>query len=301
MNVRKVETSRQLVARRMFLGSCSAAGGLATLASIKTAYSQESTEKDEEGSDKESIEKVDKLATRFADSTTFTIGDASHSRELHFENKAILRWSNPTAGKVFGADYVVVEKGVPRAYLSIYQWFSPYTDATSEMSSLTTEPISALRDQRKYWATTVPGTAFEKFTGAMAPASSANQRKSQMNKLASRFEFELTDTRGEKSGVKRQLRMLPKPVYQYQSQDPNVLDGAIFAFVEGTDPEALVTIQAEKEQEAFVYRYALIRRNSDDMSAKLDGVSVWHVPAVEAWKRNDQPYYQGDLNDIKAK
>jgi hypothetical protein len=253
------------------------------------------------GADKESIALVDQLATKFSETTKFKIGDADHSRQLEFVNKAILRWSNPTAGKVFGADYVIVEKGIPRAYVSVYRWFHPYTDATSELSSLATEPISAHRDEKKYWATKVPGAAYEKFADAPAPASSPSQRRSQMNALAERFEFELTDTRGEKAGVKRQLRRLPKPVYQYQSQDPTVLDGAIFAFVEGTDPEALVTIQAEKEKDGFVYRYALIRRNSDDMSAKLDGVVSWHVPAVEAWKRNDLPYYQGDLNDLKGK
>ncbi len=302
--MRKVNVTHSL-SRRIFLRSCSTAGGLALLAHAEIVRSQESTAREakseDEQSDKESIEQVDKLATKFSEITTFKIGDAGHSRELHFENKAILRWSNPTAGKVFGADFVVVERGVPRIYLSVYRWFSPYTDATSELSSLSSEPISAHRDQKKYWATNVPGAAYELFADAPTPAASPTQRRSQMNALAERFEFELTDTRGQKAGVKRQLRRLPKPVYQFQSKDPNVLDGAIFAFVEGTDPEALVTIQAEKQKDAFVYRYALIRRNSDDMSAKLDGVVVWHVPAIEAWKRNDLPYYQGDLNDLKGK
>jgi hypothetical protein len=32
--------------------------------------------------------------------------------------------------------------------------------------------------------------------------------------------------------------MLNQPVFRYNSQNPDLLDGAMFAFVEGTDPEA---------------------------------------------------------------
>ena len=48
-----------------------------------------------------------------------------------------------------------------------------------------------------------------------------------------------------------ELRLLPKPLYRYESTDPEVLDGAVFALVSsaGTDPEIILLIEARKTPE----------------------------------------------------
>lgn len=45
-----------------------------------------------------------------------------------------------------------------------------------------------------------------------------------------------------------ELRLLPQPLYRYESTDPAVLDGTVFAFVTsaGTDPEVILVIEARK-------------------------------------------------------
>ena len=45
-----------------------------------------------------------------------------------------------------------------------------------------------------------------------------------------------------------ELRLLPQPLYRYESTDPEVLDGAVFAFVTsaGTDPEVILVLEARK-------------------------------------------------------
>ena len=42
-----------------------------------------------------------------------------------------------------------------------------------------------------------------------------------------------------------ELRLLSQPIYRYESTDPDVLDGALFAIVTsaGTDPEAILLIE----------------------------------------------------------
>jgi hypothetical protein len=42
-----------------------------------------------------------------------------------------------------------------------------------------------------------------------------------------------------------QLRLLTTPVYRYSAETQGVLDGAIFAFTQGTNPEVLLLIEAE--------------------------------------------------------
>jgi hypothetical protein len=39
---------------------------------------------------------------------------------------------------------------------------------------------------------------------------------------------------------------LAQPLFRYESIDPDLVDGALFAFVTSTDPEALLVIEARK-------------------------------------------------------
>ena len=45
-----------------------------------------------------------------------------------------------------------------------------------------------------------------------------------------------------------ELRLLPQPLYRYESTDPDVLDGALFTLVSsaGTDPEIILLLEARK-------------------------------------------------------
>ena len=45
---------------------------------------------------------------------------------------------------------------------------------------------------------------------------------------------------------REELRLLPKPLYRYEPKAGPVIDGAVFAFVMGTDPESLLLIEAVK-------------------------------------------------------
>ena len=50
------------------------------------------------------------------------------------------------------------------------------------------------------------------------------------------------------TGRQWELRLLPQPLYRYESTDPGVPDGAVFAFVTsaGTDPEVILVVEARK-------------------------------------------------------
>ena len=61
-----------------------------------------------------------------------------------------------------------------------------------------------------------------------------------MRRLARQFSASVND---DKFG-RQQLRLLSKPLYSYGKAGSQVLDGAIFAFAKGTNPEVLVLIEA---------------------------------------------------------
>lgn len=95
-----------------------------------------------------------------------------------------------------------------------------------------------------------------------------------MKDLARRFSCRLTgDADGE------QLRLLPRPLYRYQTNRDNLIDGALFAFVQGTDPEVVLVLEATRRDKRSEWRYALTRLSMATLEADLDGKSMWAVPA----------------------
>ena len=89
-----------------------------------------------------------------------------------------------------------------------------------------------------------PGIQFAPIAGAPPPARSAPQRLAQIAALAHEFSARTRDH----TGRQWELRLLPQPLYRYESTDPGVPDGAVFAFVTsaGTDPEVILVVEARK-------------------------------------------------------
>ena len=55
------------------------------------------------------------------------------------------------------------------------------------------------------------------------------------------------------------LRMLPHPIHRYSSEKHGIADGAIFAFGQGTNPEAIVQTEAIKTDHGMRWRCAVSR------------------------------------------
>lgn len=72
------------------------------------------------------------------------------------------------------------------------------------------------------------------------------------------------------------------------------LDGAIFSFVRGTDPELLLLIEAHKVDNAFAWKYAFAPMNSFEFFAQHRDREVWHKPQIASpWQNTrdpDKPY-----------
>ena len=135
-----------------------------------------------------------------------------------------------------------------------------------------------------------PGIELAPIPGAPAPGRAAPQRLSQMRMLTHDFSASTKDPRGERW----KLRLLPQPLYRYDSTDPEVLDGALFAFVTsaGTDPEALLLIEARQRTHAdgLVWHYAIARFTDQQLWVRHKGKEVFTAPSI---------VYQARLQDPK--
>lgn len=211
-------------------------------------------------------EEVSRLAVAKARELQVLSGESrTVAAKLHAE--PLLRWSNPTAGSVHGEVFLWTIDSRPIAIASIYRWYHPFKDSTAELVSVAPFGIEASANRETHWDTKHPGIKFGDLAGAPKPAESANGRLVQMRALARRFRAELVDTRGGDE-VGRELRLLNQPAHRYACPSDKVLDGSLFAFVEGTDPEAWIILEAIESSSGPQWRYALARMNRDALQIK---------------------------------
>jgi hypothetical protein len=102
-----------------------------------------------------------------------------------------------------------------------------------------------------------------------------------MKALADRFAVTMTGWKADKSD-REELRLLPKLLYRYEPSgaagpDAGWIDGGVFAFVQGTDPEAVLMLEASRAKRPFYWQYAFARATSGGLEARLDKTVVWEV------------------------
>jgi hypothetical protein len=245
-------------------------------------------------------EEVGRLAPAQARELKVLSGE-SRTVEAKLRAEPLLRWSNPTAGSVHGEVFLWTIDSRPIAIASIYRWYHPFKDSTVELVSLTQHGIEASQGRRTRWDAKNSGIRLSDLPDAPAPEESAGARLIQMRALARRFRAELTDTRsGDQVG--RELRMLNQPVYRYASPSEKVIDGALFAFVEGTDPEAWIILEAAETDSGPKWRFALARMNRDALQIKdRDRVAAQWEFLRDTWSDPTTSYVTFNFNPASLK
>ncbi len=199
---------------------------------------------------------VTKMALETAQSCNVVRDDASGAR-LKLHPSPILRWSNPTVGSVYGEVFVWTNGDRPEVVASCYHGFVPAWGSTLELHSLSDSGLTMANRGNTFWSPREAGIAFKLLPEAPPPAATPSARLRQLRALARSFAAVLVDSRtGDLTGVERRLRLLEQPVYQYENQVGQPHDGALFAFVEGTDPEVWLIIETRMsgDQERLAFR-----------------------------------------------
>lgn len=205
--------------------------------------------------------------TKVADAEHFFLGP--DRIPLKFEREPVLRWPNPTRGIPDGATFVWTLDGRPEAIGCVLSQNCMWHD----FHSLSSSKLVAEYNGRAIWQTQKAGIEFAIFPKAPQPADSTVKRLLQMKELARRFACRLSN-----GGNGEELRLLPRPIYRYQVDRADLMDGALFAYVVGTDPEVVLVLEAARHDGESQWQYALSRRTPGALEADLDGQRIWTVP-----------------------
>ncbi len=165
--------------------------------------------------------------------------------------------------------------GRPVAMASIYPWNGKMIH---EFDSLSRENKLIARDNdRVIWSPEAAGVEFKDVPKAPKPAKTAPERLRQMKAIAERFKATMTGWQADNSDQEI-LRLLPRPLFRYDltnAKNPKLLDGALFAYVLGTDPEAVLVLEAIGTADKADWQYAFARATSGGLEVKLGEQVVW--------------------------
>jgi hypothetical protein len=226
---------------------------------------------------------------------TYTVRPAAGGRPLTLQPKSVLRWTNPIVGEIYGDVFIWTSKGRTEVVASLHKWYSPNHNSAIELVSLSTGRVVAERGGREIWAPARPGIELKPIPEAPAPASTPAQRLRQMRELAKDF------TGREKlyEETERDMRLLAQPLYRYTDAEEPVIDGGLFAFVQGTDPETLLLIEARRDEGKPRWVYGLARLCHVAMRVSYRGRTVWSEPLLpwEVVQDRRQPYVTLGVSD----
>ncbi|HET6881860.1 MAG TPA: hypothetical protein VFI31_16970 [Pirellulales bacterium] len=203
----------------------------------------------------------------------FRLPDAA-SHKVIVQPEPLLRWDNHVVREDDGMLFLWTdgEKGRPIAGA---QFFLVDTVWHHEFQSLAAEPIAA-RDQRGNWnwGPTREGVRWQVAEELSAPGDSATQRLRQMKQFVGQFTAAVDQNAG--FDAPEQLRLLTTPLYRYSSSDAEIIDGAMFGFVQGTNPEILVMIEAtNRSPTKAAWRYGFARMSCFYLQVYRDGKIIW--------------------------
>ena len=213
-----------------------------------------------------------------AESYEMQIGDQSPS-PLELQAKPILHWDNPAGNGEDGAVFVWLQHGRPEVIGTFFTLRRASTGETilkHSLHSLSDLPLAADCAKLRVWSPKSPGVVFRAVPGASPPADSSRARLLQMKALVKDFSGKMVDLRENST----ELRLLPQPLIRYEPTAGQVVDGAIFALAEGTDPQILVLIEARRDKDGPpTWQYGFARFHFVHLWGYHKGVEVWHVEA----------------------
>ncbi len=219
----------------------------------------------------------------------------------------LYRWTDPTRENSDGTLWAWRSSGRPIAVLAVELY--PQNQAfgavwAMEFTSLSTGPIEVEGGEhfdRTYsdlsppradgtlrWAPVKGGITFRELPDAPAPAAGEAERLRQMRDLAKRFsarEFYNINSQNYT------LRLVAHPIDRYTDAASGLVDGAIFAFANGTNPEVLLAIEARRQGKGSpTWSYAAAPLTRAEPTLRLGKQDVWTHP-VKAVPTPEDTYF----------
>jgi hypothetical protein len=199
-----------------------------------------------------------------------------------------LRWTNPISIVADGIVAVYAHKGGRPAALAQF-FLHPSKSWVNEFTIIPESEVTIRRSGRLFWKPSEYVCKFTDLPRSPLPAAKPVLRLAQMRTIAA--DFSVIDYFGSKK-TKENLRLLPQPVYRY-SEKGKILDGTLFVFVLGTNPECCLLLEAYQDGKDSRYRYAVAPMSIYQLEVRYKDALVWSIERREPVGAKCRSYYAG--------
>ncbi|MDM4016030.1 hypothetical protein U8335_03650 [Roseiconus lacunae] len=216
----------------------------------------------------------------------------SDQRAIELQPRAMLSWDNPVRiGRTEGDFFVWLQGNRPAFVGTIFSYDYPASlQVTRRVAmgfhTVNRQPATLHYQDRLLW--NAPAIENEPIRlDLAAPRARRVHRLIQMRQIAAGVKAStLLDENPQ------DLRLLSKPVYRFElpesgAAESDVLDGAIFALVTGTDPELLLIVEAlptSEGEEQFAWFVTPARFTDLPLQVAIEGVGNIEVPKTSGTK-----------------
>jgi len=231
----------------------------------------------DEGSQKSDLEASSKRrleAMREAiNDLKFSSPDIKAEAALRMGKGPLLRYNDQTRNLLDATVWRVGKIGRPTAVvtLEIYGKTDAAPALVYEFVSLSPGRFSMESPRGPRWTPSGTDLKMAALTNAPRAADSKTARLAQMRQAARRFEV-----REEYRGDKVECRLLATPIDRYDGGERDRLDGAMFIFANGTNPEVGLLVECRDNE----WSYGMFRLGGAALSADLDGKPCYAAPAM---------------------
>lgn len=257
------------VPRREFL-KATAISTIATFAIAQDADDKTTTQ-----------ERVERLAAMTLLAATIFFWSPESDRPWQLSAEPLFRFNDPTRDFHDGTIWAYGGKGRPVLLVTLEKYEAHWA---WELTSLATDGKSVAFERDWTWKPKRPGLVLSQVPEADDPAESATARLSQMKALARRMAGE------EIVGDQRfELRLLAQPVRRFDDAAQGIVDGAIFLFVYGTNPEVAATIECHRVEGKRRWLAGFVPLTTAAATMNLDGKAVW-TKTPDMLPQSQDPY-----------
>jgi hypothetical protein len=216
--------------------------------------------------------------------------DPALTDQFTISDRKLLSYSDPARGYSTAGLWRIGETGRPRAFICVEYW-NAQADAPARVSmeflSLTDDAFSLFDSRQLLWSPEAGDVEFRELAGLAKPADADRTRLRQLKSIAQRFSMS-----EQIDGKPYVLRLLPNPIERYADPDQEIVDGAAFAFAYGTNPEAILLIEATGDG----WQYAVAHTTSIEVVVSYDGMEVFRIAEVYGSARTAP--HSGDAYEI---
>lgn len=235
------------------------------------------------------VEREESLADYVRQAREYRISFADRS-QASFSERPLIRFTKVLSEVEDAAMFVWLSNGRPvvAETMLVQRTLGLY----HEFQSLATEPLTAERGGETVWKPQQAGITFTRISDSDPPANSPARRFTQMKSLAERFRAQaIKGPPFYAEGSVYHLRLLPQPMLRYRDPQHPELEGALFAFCQDTDPEALLLVENRVRDGRPGWEFAFAAMTGWPVQAFDQDEPVWSVERQHPAKDPELTYY----------